>query len=96
MALADGDFEPLKQEPHPVGTLIYYLRENRVHSAPIITSQVVACQPNAERTACTPEQKDFYLAFGAPGITYRTCHGLVSHGEAYLSKEALAGALIDG
>lgn len=71
---------------------IYYLRDNRVHSAPVLSRM---CVENAHQDwACTDEQKYTFTRFGKNGIFYATCHGSVNEDEAFASKEELAQSLL--
>lgn len=77
-----------------LGDTIYYIRENKLHSARIWTRMMVE---NAhDDRAHTKEQKDTWQHFGPSRVAYVTCHGVVMEDEAHESAEALAQALIDG
>lgn len=66
---------------------IYYMRGNKVHSAPVNSRMVVE---NAhEDWARTDEQKKSWMPFGEAGVFYFTCHGHVNEEEAFASREEL-------
>jgi hypothetical protein len=67
--------------------LVYYLNENKLHSANVISRMTV---DNIREAECNPQQKDFYFAFGPSGTYYRTCHGTFNEKEVFDSKEKLA------
>ena len=77
-----------------VGDTIFYLRENRLHSAPILSKVVV--ENLHEDWDCTPEQKDSFLHFGPGGTRFCTCHGVVDENEAYETPEALFLGMLEG
>jgi hypothetical protein len=70
---------------------IYYMRDSRVHSAPVLSRMSV--ENTHDEWAHTKEQKDLFTHFGPSGIFYYTCHGLVSSVEAYASKQELLETL---
>jgi hypothetical protein len=71
---------------------IYYLRENRMHSASVCTRMNV--ENVFDDWCCTDEQKEAWQKFGVSGIKYVTCHGVVDESEAYASKEELRDSLV--
>jgi hypothetical protein len=75
------------------GELIYFLRDNKIHSAPIFARMQV---DNAKDPgyACTNEQRELYEPWGLSGVFYNTCHGAVAEEEAFASKQELAEDLI--
>lgn len=75
-----------------VGELIYYMRENCIHSAPILSKMIV--ENGNEHLASTSEQKEVFTPFGPAGIIYATCHGKVNSNEAFKSPEALFAYLL--
>lgn len=77
-----------------VGDTIFYLRENRLHSAPILSKVVV--ENLHEDWACTPEQEDIFTHYGPGGTRFYTCHGEVNETEAYETPEALFLGLLEG
>jgi len=73
-------------------TSIYYLLDNKVHSAPVLARM---CVDNArEDWANTNAQKELYTPFGKAGVYYATCHGIISEHDAFGSREDLAGSLV--
>ena len=77
-------------ETYNIGDLIYYIKENKVHSADILSIKVVV---NSGINVCTKEQHDLFERFGKDCIMYATCHGEFPHDEVYLSKEELLNSL---
>lgn len=72
--------------------LIYYIRENRLHSAPVLARVIVE---NAhDDWACTDAQKELFTPFGKSREAYATCHGFVLVEEAFASREDLVDSLI--
>ena len=75
-----------------LGDTIYYIRENKLHSARIWTRMGVE---NAhDDWAHTKEQRDTWQHFGPSRVAYVTCDGVVMQDEAYESPEVLAVALV--
>ena len=73
---------------------IYYLRDNKVHSAPILARMWVEnAHPDWNDTFA---QREMYQPFGLSREVYATCHGIVRAEEAYISPQALAYSLIEG
>lgn len=71
--------------------VIYYMRDNKPHSAPILAvKEVQNARPNF---ACTKEQKEIFTPFGEAGIFYATCHGVVKEQDAYPSMAHMARAI---
>jgi hypothetical protein len=85
--------EETDDEVFDVGTMIFYLREHRVHSAPIMCRSIV--ENKHDDYASTPEQKAMWQAFGPSGIRYNTCHGMVMHEEAFGSRQALVASIAE-
>lgn len=71
--------------------IIYYMRDNKVYSAPVISRMIV--ENASEEKAHTKDQKEFYMHFGPSGIFYFTCHGIVTNREAFGSKQDLLDSL---
>ena len=71
-----------------VGDLVYYILDNKVHNAPILSKMTVEC---SEIDACTKEQQETFEPFGESCIKYATCHGVFT--EVYLSKQGLLESL---
>lgn len=66
--------------------LIFYIRDNKVHSAPVLARRFVDCTDPQSNS-------DIYKRFGEPNISYSTCHGIVYEKEAFASKEELLKSL---
>lgn len=67
---------------------IFYMHDNRVHSARVLSRMVV--ENLHDDWVCNKEQESAFGPFGPSQIIYNTCHGLVTEANAYESKEALA------
>lgn len=72
--------------------VVYYLKENHVHSAAILARMQV--ESLREEWGCTAEQKSFFTPFGKAGVFYQTCHGTFSEKEVFVSREDLARSLV--
>jgi len=66
---------------------IYYMMDNRVHSAKIFARMKV--ENTNEDSAVTIEQKSFFTPFGSAAVKYATTHGIILEEEAHASKEEL-------
>lgn len=67
---------------HTVGTLIYYMIDNKLHSAPILSKMVVEnLHPDWDNNLFQP--------FGKTVTLYATCHGVLLEEQCYTSKELL-------
>lgn len=71
-----------------VGDLVYYILDNKVHSAPILSKMIVEC---SGVNACTKEQQETFEPFGEACIKYATCHGVFT--QVYFSKQGLLESL---
>lgn len=71
---------------------IYYIRENRIHSAPVLARMII--DNSKEQWANTYEQKRLFTPFGETCETYSTCHGFVQAFEAFGSKQDLVDHLL--
>lgn len=72
--------------------LVYYIKDNKLHSANVLARRVVEnSKPHWARDADT---RHLYAPWGESGIEYRTCHGFYKEDKLYASKEDLAAALI--
>jgi hypothetical protein len=74
-----------------LGQIIYYLRDNRLHSAPVLARTTV--ENNHGDWTSTKEQRELFTPFGPAGSRYGTCHGIVHEDEAHETREALFMAL---
>ena len=67
--------------------LIHYMRDNRIHNAPIQARKAVDFDSPLEWAGSAG------IHFGDIGVTYYTCHGVIKEENAYPSKEALIESL---
>lgn len=75
-----------------LGQTIYYLRNDKLHSAPILSKMIVE---NAhEDFSINSLQKEIFTRFGDARIIYATCHGEVNDNEAFGTPEALFAHLL--
>lgn len=74
-----------------LGQLVFYLMDNRVHSANVISRMCIENKDEAK--ACTKEQDKFYMAFGKSTVSYSTCHGIVNEGSCFKTREELLSSL---
>jgi hypothetical protein len=73
---------------------IYYLRDNKVHSAPILSRMWVDnAHPEWDATFAL---RGMYQSFGTSREVYVTCHGVVRAEEAHISAQSLAYSFIEG
>jgi hypothetical protein len=71
--------------------IIYYMRDNRPHSAPILSR--VCVENGREIWPANEVQEGFFARFGKAGVTYATCHGEIAESAAFASKEELLNSL---
>ena len=72
---------------------IYYLRDNKVHGAPVLARMHV--ENLKEEWDATAEQARLFKPFGPAGTWYATCHGVVAEQDAFPTKVQLAASLVD-
>ena len=72
--------------------LVFYLVDNRIHSAPITSRMVV--ENSHDDWACTNEQKAAWQPFGPSAVKYATCHGTFGENQIFESREALSKNLV--
>ena len=72
---------------YKLNQVIYYMRENRIHSAKIRTRMMVENSFDG--------WKDSWQHFGESGIKYVTCHGVITESEAFASKKELVESYYD-
>lgn len=77
-----------------LGEVIWYMMENRPHSARILA--IMRVDNLHEDTAHTAEQKKLFTPFGNSGVWYGTCHGIIEGGKAYTTKEEMVTAIMEG
>lgn len=70
---------------------IYYLLDNKVHSAPVLS--IMEVRNDKEDLAYTKEQKELFTPFGKQGIKYATTHGIFPEEKVFDSKENLLKSL---
>jgi hypothetical protein len=71
--------------------LIYYFRNNKIHSAPVLCR---VCVENLhDDWAHTEQQKYTWQHFGPSGVRYYTCHGEIAESAAFGSKQELIDSL---
>jgi len=69
--------------------VVWYFRDNIVHSAPVLSRRYV----DNVHSARTEAQKEIFNGLGPTGITYKTIHDVYSEGDLYPTKEDLMGSL---
>lgn len=69
--------------------LIYYMRNNKVCSAHVMSRK---CVENF-KSGYNHQQKELYERFGEAAVVYSTVHGEVKESEAFPSKETLLESL---
>jgi hypothetical protein len=75
---------------YEIGQLVYYMKNNLVHSARILSR---ANTENSDLEACTAVQKEAFQRFGPNSTVYSTCHGEFKESEVYPTKEDLFKSL---
>lgn len=84
-----------------VGDLIFYLNNNKVHSANVLALKVIIGEGlyddqgarAIENGDDESEQSYAYMFFGEEGSWYLTCHGVISADRVYGSREKLVDSL---
>lgn len=56
--------------------MAYYLKDNRVHSAPILS--IMTVENLHDDWDSTEAQVNTFTPFGKSGVFYNTCHGIIS------------------
>lgn len=72
---------------YELGQVVYYLKGDVVHSAPIISRKLVDNAIAQENL--TKQQEEFFCQLGKSGESYATCHGVFPVGVLYPTREAL-------
>lgn len=78
---------------YSLGQTIYYLIDNKIHSAEVLSRSFVDNLHedwNSTKTQCST-----FKAFGDTGVFYSTCHGIVNEKLAFPTKEELTKSLLD-
>lgn len=70
--------------------LVYHLKDNKVHSAPILSRHYV---DNKVEVDWSIEKKDPYSPFGKARVEYYTCHGTFEEEVVFKNKEELKNSL---
>jgi len=76
---------------YELGQVVYYMINNKVHSAKILARMLV--ENLHDDWACTPEQKKLFTPFGHSSVHYATCHALLLESEVFASKDELFESL---
>jgi len=76
---------------YKIDDIIFYMTENKIHSAPIMSINVV--ETNPELTASNSEQKQVFTPFGEAGIWYATVHGVIKSNLVYTDRKSLLKSL---
>jgi len=63
--------------------LVYYMKENKVHSAPVRVRMYIDCTSSVHLA----------LSDGVEGVRYKTCHGIYTEENLFHSKEELLASL---
>ncbi len=76
---------------YELGQLVYYMINNRIHSARINTRMIVE---NAHDDWCsTDKQKEAWQPYGISRVMYSTCHGEMPEEAVFASHEDLTNSL---
>ena len=70
-----------------LGQTIYYMSDNKMHSAPVLARMIVE---NRDNGTMFGNQAEMFQPFGEARVVYGTCHGLVNDDEVFESAVALA------
>ena len=71
--------------------LIWYMMDNQVHSAPVLSRMQV--ENLHDGWAHAEEQKETWQAFGPSGRSYTTAHGTINEEDAAGTKQELLDTL---
>jgi len=83
---------PEELEPkYSIGMMVFYMHENKVHSAEILSRMVV--DNIMPFTNATPQQRDAFLRFGNSAVQYSTVHGIYEEKQLFPNKPALLESL---
>ncbi len=72
--------------------VVFFIRENRVHSAPVLARMV--CENLLPNYTSTEAQRELFTPFGADGEHYGTCFGIMPASSLFATKEDLAANLV--
>ena len=76
---------------YELGQLIYYMQDNKVHSAPVLARKQV--ENAKDYNELGTEDMAFAAPWGTAGIWYKTCHGIIDQNDAFASREELLESL---
>ena len=71
--------------------IIFYIADNTVHSAPVLSRMVV--ENLHDDWGSNSEQRELWAPFGIAKTVYSTVHGEVLESKAFASKEDLLNSL---
>lgn len=71
-----------------LGQTIYYMGDNKMHSAPVLARMIVENLRDVKMA--TSEQIRLFQPFGEARTVYSTVHGIIHSDEAFESPAALA------
>lgn len=69
--------------------VVWYMKNNRIHSAGVLSRKYVDNDRVRSKLIATREQKKFFNRFGTTGKTYATCHGEFDESQLFRSKKEL-------
>ena len=72
--------------------VVFFIRENRVHSAPVLARML--CENLRPNYNSTPAQREVFTPFGVDGEYYGTCFGIMPASSLFATKEDLAANLV--
>jgi len=75
---------------YSLGQAVYYLKDNKVHIALILSRKYV---DNVNLVIPSTSNPKVDMQFGSSGISYATCHGEFKEHQVFISKEALKDSL---
>lgn len=74
-----------------IDQVIFYMSENQIHSAPILSINYV--QTNPELKPSNKEQQQVFEPFGEAGIWYATIHGVLKEILVHPNRASLLDSL---
>ena len=78
---------------YELGELIYYMGNDRICSAPIMSRTLVDNEHND--WDATTEQAQSFMPFGKAGIYYNTCHGIYTEDQVSTDPNDITTRLLD-
>lgn len=76
---------------YELGQLIYYMLDNKVHSAKVLARKQV--ENAKDYNELGTEEMAFDAPWGDAGIWYKTCHCAIDQNDAFASREELLESL---